>query len=51
MKRIHIISPFLSRFCWSVFTVIKALYNNKSELTKKDSFFIFIDINMIFVKK
>ena len=39
MKRIHIISPFLSRFGAGVFTVIKALYNTKSQLTKKDSSF------------
>tara|TARA_R110002051_G_scaffold238375_2_gene299124 strand:+ start:16426 stop:17592 length:1167 start_codon:yes stop_codon:yes gene_type:complete len=39
MKRIHIISPFLSRFGGGVFTVIKALYNTKSQLTKKNSSF------------
>jgi hypothetical protein len=51
MKIIHIMSPFLSRIVGGVFTVIKALKNNKSQLTKKDSFFLFGDIKIIFVKK
>ena len=39
MKRIHVISPYLSRFGGGVFTVVRELYNNKSKLLKKNSQF------------